>query len=110
MESGSVLLPALPHFPLGGSDLALLASVHVCVCVCVYVRLSGVTGHSITDHFPCDYGGFILLPVPVFPLRGLGTWKTAGGTIKEGIKYLSLYPHPLSLCFLLHPRKDGDPP
>lgn len=44
---------------------------------------------QVTDHFLLNYGGFILLLIPDFQLRGLGTCWTAALTIgdrgKEGL-------------------------
>lgn len=52
---------------------------------------------------------FVLLPVPVFQLKGLGTLKPTGLTIKdwgrEGIKLPQILPHPSSLYFPPSPNK-----
>lgn len=37
----------------------------------------------VADNFPLEYGGFILLFIPVFQLRALGTRTTAGLTVKD---------------------------
>lgn len=54
---------------------------------------------QVIGHFPLNYGDFILLLIPVFQIRGLGTW-TIRDQGKEGFKYLSFF---LILCLYVSP-------
>lgn len=39
--------------------------------------------YQVVDHFLMDYEGFILLPVPVYLLRELSSWRTTSLAAKE---------------------------
>lgn len=74
------------------------------------VSFTGASFHFITltiaNHFPLDYGGFILIPIPIFQLRGLSTQRTTVLLLEtEAKKYLSLF---VILCHYISPASNKE--